>query len=117
MVATFRVKVRQIKRRDELSALSSAKMQKIIIKKGGMVELQFQSGRESEKHVAAVSQGHGTEESALRKWNKTHFQHSCLTDEPTHKGKTEKVFLFLQLFYQSLLPKDRGQRKCHPAMS
>lgn len=33
MVATFRVKVRQIKRRDELSALSSAKMQKIIIKK------------------------------------------------------------------------------------
>lgn len=45
MVATSRVKVRQIKRRDELSALSSAKMQKMI-KKGGMAGLSFQSGRE-----------------------------------------------------------------------
>lgn len=41
MVATSRVKVRQIKRRDELSALSSTKMQKIIIKKGGWQRYSF----------------------------------------------------------------------------
>lgn len=111
MVATSRVKVRQIKRRDELSALSSAKMQKIIIKKmrdGSVIALVRQ--REWKTCCCCESRSRDRRISSAE-LEKNTFSTSCSTDEPTHKGKTEQVFPFLRLFYQSLLPKQQRDRE------
>lgn len=113
MAATSRVKVRQIKRRYELSALSLAKMQKNNNKKEGWQRDSF-SQAERVKNMLLLwvkVTGQKNQPCGNGKWKKNTFSTSCLTDEPTHKGKTEQVFLFLRLFYQSLSWRQRSDRE------